>query len=151
MQKSRKLHAIFDNYSVGTQVAYTGQLYPRYEGQLIWKAEPSTFPGRLSLIRPHDYHHSGNCGPTGRDGHGWVIERGRRCAPILHCLRPRECSMPWVAYERALSEVSSLDELPPVRLVIHRQTSRHARRKRTMVRAVEVRHWRVSAPCIHQL
>ena len=68
---------------------------------------------------------------------------------ILRYLRPRECPMPWAPYKRALS---SLDELPLARLVIRRQTSRHARRKRTLGSAVEVRHLLFSSPyVIHQL
>ena len=68
-----------------------------------------------------------------------------RCAPFLCRLRRRECCM--------LGAPSSqptvpLHELPPARLVIHRQTSAHERRKWT--RSVQSRSGILTYLCIRQ-
>ena len=90
----------------------------------------SLFPLPFNPPRTHSrlYHHM--CLRT--DGHAVTDINGKtrtlRCAPFLCCLRRRECCM--------LGAPSSqptvpLHELLPARLVIHRQTSAHERRKWT--------------------
>ena len=71
--------------------------------------------------------------------------RTLRCAPFLCRLRRRECCMP-----RAPSSqpTVSLHELPPARLVNHRQTSAHERRKWT--RSVQSRSGILAYLCTRQ-
>ena len=81
----------------------------------------------ILLVLTHDFIIICVYGPTAvTDMNGKT--RTLRCAPFLCRLRRRECCM--------LGALSSqptvpLHELPPARLVIHRQTSAHERRKWT--------------------
>ena len=63
------------------------------------------------------------------DGHAVTDMNGKtrtlRCAPFLCRLRQRECCM---LGARSSQPTVPLHELPPARLVIHRQTSAHERR-----------------------
>ena len=122
----------------------THQLSPSYEGQLMSDGI-AYFPFRsILLVLTHDFIITCVYGPTGSDGHerkSWTL----RCAPFLCRLRRRECSM--------LGAPSSqptvpLHELPPARLVIHRQTSAHERRKWT--RSVQSRSGILASLCTRQ-
>ena len=90
------------------------------------------------------YNHMCIYGPTAvTDMNGKT--RMLRCAPFLCRLRRRECCM--------LGAPSSqptvpLHELPPARLVIHRQTSAHERRKWT--RSVQSRSGILAYLCTRQ-
>ena len=90
----------------------TRQPCPTYEGQLTWMAEPISHSFR-SLVRPHDYHHSGQR----TDGQGRterVIERGRCLRTILHAV----CGVR--RGPRTTTSFGPQRELPPAMLVIHR-------------------------------
>ena len=97
----------------------TRQLGPRYEGQLTWMAEPICHSFR-SLVRPHDYHHSGlRTDEQGRTER--VLQRGRCLRTILSAVC---CDGGGVRRgQRTTISFSPQHELPPARLVIHRQTS----------------------------
>ena len=89
-------------------VNVTRQLIPRCKGQLTWMAEPICHSFR-SLVRPHDYHHSG----LWTDGQGRterVNNADAVCAPFY---------VQFVA-EGVVYVVGPQRELPPARLVIHR-------------------------------
>ena len=79
----------------------------------------------ILLVLTHDFIITCVYGPTDMNGN----TRTLRCAPFLCRLRQMKCCM--------LGAPSSqptvpLHELPPARLVIHRQTSAHERRKGTL-------------------
>ena len=86
-------------------------------------------PRSILLVLTHDFIIIQLYGPRGGDGHGWFERRGRWFSHQFRCrLRRRGCCM--------LGATSSQltvppHELPPARLVIHRQTSAHERRKGT--------------------
>ena len=63
----------------------------------------------------------------GRDGHEWLNDADG-CVPFYCRLRRRECCMLWASYSQP---TVPRHYLPPARLVIHRQTSAHERRKGT--------------------
>ena len=97
-------------------INYTRQLGPRYEVQLTWMAEPICHSFR-SLVCPHDCHDSG----LWTDGQGRterVIERRRRLRTILRAVCGGQRGGP-----RTTTSFGPQRELPPARLVIHRQTS----------------------------
>ena len=97
----------------------TRQLGPRYEGQLTWMAEPICHCFR-SLVHPHDYHYSG----LRTDGQGRterVIERGRCLRTILRAVFGDGGGVR--RGPRTTTSFGPQRELPPARLVIHRQTS----------------------------
>ena len=76
-----------------------------------------------------------------------IKTRTLRCAPFLCRLRRRECCM--------LGAPSSqptvpLHELPPARLVIHRQTSAHERRRSKWTRSVQSRSGILAYICTRQ-
>ena len=102
----------------------THQLVPRYEGQLMSEPIP---PSAQSSSYSRLYHHMCLRAVTDMNGN-FGKTRTLRCALFLCRLRRRECCM--------LGATSSqptvpLHKLPPARLVIHRQTSAHERRKWT--------------------
>ena len=82
-------------------------------------AEPICHSFR-SLVRPHDYHHSGlRTNGQGRTEH--VIERGRCLRTTLYAVcgdGGGVCRGP-----RTTTSFGPQRELPPARLAIHRQTS----------------------------
>ena len=98
----------------------------------------------ILLVLTHDFIIICVYGPTAvTDMNGKT--RTLRCAPFLCRLRRRECCM--------LGAPSSqptvpLHELPPARLVIHRQTSAHERRKWT--RSVQSRSGIIAYLCTRQ-
>ena len=102
------MYSVLQHYSA----LLTRQLRPRYEGQLTWIAEPICHSFR-SLVRPHDYHHSG----PRSDGQGRT-ERGR-CLRSIFCVVCGEggavCRGP-----RPTIAFGPQRELAPARLVIHR-------------------------------
>ena len=108
------------------------QLGLRYEGQLneLMSDDGAYSPFRsILLVLTHDYIITIVYGPTGSDGHEWMVPTRALVAHHFFCrLRRRECCM--------LGAPSSqptvpLHKLPPARQVIHRQTSVHERRKWT--------------------
>ena len=99
------------------------QLGPWYEDS-GWRSLGYSPFRSILLVLTHDFIITCVYGPTDMNGK----TRTPRCAPFLCRLRRRECCM--------LGAPSSqptvlLSELPPARLVIHRQTSAHERRKWT--------------------
>ena len=135
----------------------THQLGPRYEGQLMslsaWPevrgtatrmAEPIPPSGQsssYSLTTLSSYVSTDRQAVTDTNGK----TRTLRCAPFLCRLKRRECGM--------LGAPSSqptvpLHELPPARLVIHRQTAAHERRKWT--RSVQSRSGILAYLCTRQ-
>ena len=103
------------------------QLGPRYEEQLMSDGgaySPFRVSSSYSLTTLSSYVSTDRRAVTDMNGKTQTL----RCAPFLCCLRQRECCM--------LGAPSSqptvpLHKLPPARLVIHRQTSAHERRKWT--------------------
>ena len=83
----------------------------------------------ILLVLTHDFYHHPALRTGGRRRTGWFERRGRWIAHHFRChLRRRGCCM--------LGATSSQltvppHELPPARLVIHRQTSAQERRKGT--------------------
>ena len=119
----------------------THQLCPRYEGQLMSDGIAYSPFCSILLILTHDFIIICVYGPTDMNGK----TRKLRFAPFLCRLKRRECCM--------LGAPSSqptvpLQELPPARLVIHRQTSAHERRKWT--RSVQSRSGILAYLCIRQ-
>ena len=102
---------------------------------------PLTVNPPRRLVLTHDFIITHVYKPTGSDKHVWVkTTRTLVCAPFLCRLRRRECCM--------LGAPSSqptvpLHELPPARLVIHRQTSAHEQRKGAREGSIEVGHFSV--------
>ena len=100
----------------------------------------------ILLVLTHGFIITCVYGLTGSDGHEWIVPtRTLRCAPFFGRLRRRDCCM--------LGAPSSqptvpLHELPPARLVIHRQTSAHERRKWT--RSVHSRSGMLAHLCTRQ-
>ena len=95
----------------------------------------------ILLVLTHDFIITCVSGPTDMNGK----TRTLHCAPFLCRLRRRECCM--------LGATSSqpkvpLHELPPARLVIHRQISAHERRKWT--RSVQSRSGILAYLCTWQ-
>ena len=84
------------------------------------------------------------CLRTDRQWLTWT-ERRRRCAPFLCRLRRRQCCMLGAPSSQPMVP---LHELPPARLVIHRQTSAHERRKWT--RSVQSRSGILAYLCTRQ-
>ena len=98
----------------------THQLSPRYEGQLMSDGGAySTFRSIL-LVLTHDFIIICVYGPTGSDGHDGWYQRGRWLRTIFGRLRRKECCMLGAPFSQP---TAPLHELPPARLVIHRQTS----------------------------
>ena len=83
----------------------------------------------ILLVLTHDFIITQLYGLTGGEEHGWFERRGRWFAHQFRCrLRRRGCYM----FGATSSQLTvPLYELPPARLVIHRQTSAHERRKGT--------------------
>ena len=97
----------------------TRQLGPRYEGKLTWMAEPICHSFR-SLVRPHDYHHSGlrtdEQGRTERVLDTRTLIAHHLCAVCGEGGGVRRGP-------RTTTSFGPQRELPPARLVIHQQTS----------------------------
>ena len=104
----------------------THQLCLRYEGQLMSDGG-AYFPLRsILLVLTHDYIITCVYGPTGSDGHEWTDAD----AALRTILMPFEAKGVLYAWGPSQPTVP-LHELLPARLVIHRQTSAHERRKGT--------------------
>ena len=122
------------------------QLGPRYEGQLMSVGGAYSPCRSILLVLTHDFIIICVYGLTGSDGHERKdADAALRCAPFVCRLRRRECCM--------LGAPSSqptvpLHKLPPARLVIHRQTSAHERRKWT--RSVQSRSGILAYLCTRQ-
>ena len=127
----------------------THQLGPRYEGQLMSKGGAYSPFRSILLVLTHNF--TDRLAVTDMNGK----TRTLRCVPFLCRLRRRECCM--------LGAPSSqptvpLHDLPLARLVIHRQTSAHERRKWTrsvqsrsgiLVYLCTLQHWRWITVEIH--
>ena len=114
-------------------------LGPRYEGQLMSDGGVYSPFRSIFLVLTHDFIITCVYGPTGSDGHEWMVPHH------FGSLGRRECCM--------LGAPSSqptvpLHELPPARPVIHRQTSAHERCKWT--RSVQSRSGILAHLCTQQ-
>ena len=121
------------------------QLGPRYEGQVMSDAGAYSAFRSILLVLTHDFIITCVYGPTDSDGHERKDADAALRTIFLCRLRRRECCM--------LGAPSSqptvpLHELPPARLVIHRQTSAHERRKWT--RSVQSRSSILAYLCTRQ-
>ena len=103
------------------------QLGPRYEGQLMSDGVAYSPFRSILLVLTHDFIITCVYGPTGSDGHERK-DADVALRTIFVRLRRRECCMLGAP---SIQPTVSLHELPPARLVIHRQTSAHERRKGT--------------------
>ena len=102
----------------------THQLGPRYKGQLMSDGGAYSRFRSILLVLTHDFIIACVYGRTGSDGHERK-DADPALRTILCHLRQSECCM--------LGAPSSqptvpLHELPPARLLIHRQTSAHEQR-----------------------
>ena len=103
----------------------THQLGPRYEGQLMSDGGAYSPFRSILLVLTHDFIITCVYGPTGSDGHERKDADVALCTIFLCRLRRRECCMLGAPFSQP---TVPLHELPPARLVIHRQTSAHERR-----------------------
>ena len=105
------------------------QLGPRYEGQLTWMAEPIPPSGQSSSYSLTTLSSSSSTDRRAETNRK-VITTRIAVAHHFRCrLRRREsCILGATSSQPTLP----LHELPPARLVIHRQTSAHERRKGTL-------------------
>ena len=134
------------SHSYGYDNTITHQLGPRYEGQLMSDGGAYSNFRSILLVLTHDFIITCVYGPTGSDGHEWIVPtRMLRCAPFLCRLRRRDCCMLGVPSSQP---TVPLHELPPASLVIHRQTSAHGRRKWT--RSVQSRSGILAYLCTGQ-
>ena len=105
----------------------THQLGPRYEGQLMslsaWPEDGGAYsPFRsILLVLTHDFIITCVYGPTVSDGH----ERKDADAALRTIFVPFEVKGVLYAWGPSRKPTVPLHELPPARLVIHRQTSAH--------------------------
>ena len=118
------------------------QLGPRYGGQLMSEPiPPSTQSSSYSLTTLSSHVSTDRRAVTNMNGK----TRTLHCAPFLCSLRQRKCCM----FGAPSSQPTfPLHELPPARLVIHRQTSAHERRKWT--RSVQSRSGILAYVCTRQ-
>ena len=124
-------HVLITNYNTENihNISYGSQLGPRYEGQLTRMAEPIPPSGQSS---PYSLTTLSSSSSTDRRAETDRMLITTRIAVAHHfsCrLRRREsCILGATSSQPTLP----LHELPPARLVIHRQTSAHERRKWTL-------------------
>ena len=105
----------------------THQLCPKYEGQLMSDGGAYSPFRSILLVLTHDFIIICVYGPTASDGHEWMVPTRTL---VAHHFWPFEAKGVRVCLgPRPASQRSPLHELPPARLVIHRQTSAHERRK----------------------
>ena len=98
----------------------------------------------ILLVLTHDFIITCVYGPTGSDGH----ERKDADAALRTIFVPFEAKGVLYAWGPSSQPTVSLHELPPARLVIHRQTSAHERRKWT--RSVQSRSGILAYLCTQQ-
>ena len=123
---------------------YVHQLGPRYEGQLMSDGEAYSPFRSILLVLTHDFIIICVFGPTGSDGH----ERKDKDAALRTIFVPFEAKGVLYAWAPSSQLTVPLHELPPARLVIHRQTSAHERRKWT--RSVQPRSGILTYLCTRQ-
>ena len=80
------------------------------------------------LVLTHDFIIICVYGPTGSDGHEWMLPTRTL---VAHHFWPFEAKGVLYVWGPSSQPTVPLHELPPARLVIHRQTSAHERRKWT--------------------
>ena len=102
---------------------------------------PSAQSSSYSLMTLSSHVSTDRRAVTDMNGKTWTL----RCAPFLCRLRRRECCM---LVAPSSQPTVPLHELHPARLVIHRQTSAHERRKWT--RSVQSRSGILSYLCTRQ-
>ena len=81
----------------------------------------------ILLVLTHDYIITCVYGPTGSDGHERIDADGALCTILM----PFEAKGVLYAWGPVQPANGPLHKLPPARMVIHRQTSAHERRKWT--------------------
>ena len=105
------------------------QLGPRYEGQLTRMAEPIPPSGKSSSYSLTTLSSSSSTDRRAKTDRMVITTRIAVAHHFICCLRRREsCILGATSSQPTLP----LHELPPARLVIHRQTSNHERRKGTL-------------------
>ena len=123
---------------------FTHQLGPRHEGQLMSDGGAYSPFRSIHLVLTHGFIITCVYGPTDSDGHKRKdVDAALRT--ILCRLRQRECCMLGAPSSQPTVPIH---ELPPARLVIHRQTSAHERRK--WMRSVQSRSGILKYLCIRQ-
>ena len=98
----------------------------------------------ILLVLTHDFIITCVYGPTGSDGH----EQKDADAALRTIFVPFEAKGVLYAWGPSSQPTVPLHELPPARLVIHRQTSAHERRKWT--RSVQSRSGILAYLCTRQ-
>ena len=119
----------------------THQLGPRYEGQLMSDGGAYSSFRSILLVLTHDFIIRCVYGTMGSDGHEWMVPTRTL---VAHHFWPFETK--GVLY--AWGHTVPLHELPPARLVMHRQTSAHEQRKGT--RSVQSRSGILAYLCTRQ-
>ena len=105
------------------------QLGPRYEGQLTRMAEPNPPSGQSSSYSLTTLSSSSSTDRRAETDRKVITTRIAVAHHFICRLRRREsCILGATSRQPTLP----LHELPPARLVIHRQTSNHERRKGTL-------------------
>ena len=135
---------VVDPYSRCGRIAPICQLGPRYEGQLTQMAEPIPPSGQSSSYSLTTLSSSSSTDRRAETDRK-VITTRIAVAHHFRCrLRRREsCILGATSSQPTLL----LHELPPARLVIHRQTSAHERRKGTRSPAY-IAHLTASGSCL---
>ena len=82
------VHKYNKNRGPRIELCGTHQLGPRYEGQQVSDGGPYSPFRSILLVLIHDYIITHVLGPTGSDGHEWLIDADAGCAPF---------SLPFVA------------------------------------------------------
>ena len=96
-------------------------LGPRYEGQLMSDGEAYSPFRSILLVLTHDYIITCVYGPTGSDGHEWVIPKRTL---VAHHIRCRLWRRGWCTSRAPCDHpFGPQHELPSARPALHRQTS----------------------------
>ena len=106
----------------------THQLGPRYEGQLMSDGGAYSPFRSILFVLTHDFIIICVHGPTGSDGHEWMVPTRTL---VAHHFWSFEAKGVLYAWGPSSQPTVPLHKLPPARLVIHQQTSAHERRKWT--------------------
>ena len=128
VHKKVKGNGFSDIYIIVLEHKYKNQSCPRYEGQLIFMEEPIPHPKRPPRTPSR---HSSFFAADGRAGtDSSILRHADTVAHQFDAICGRGggvCRVP-----RTTTSFGPQRELPLARLVIHRQTSAHARRKGTL-------------------
>ena len=116
-----------------------------YEGQLMSDGGAYSPFRSILLVLTYDFIITCVYGPTGSDGHEWMVPTRTL---VAHHFWPFEAKGVLYAWGPSSQPTVPLHKLPPAGLVIHRQTSAHERRKWT--RSVQSRSGILVYLCIRQ-